>query len=85
MPIYKYKSFEEAEQAVWNFQPDETYFRKVAELWNFANKLLPVSYPKGIYKFRSMKEANNHREQCELEHARKIQNARYSSCRTEST
>ena len=47
MPVYKYKTFEEAERALWNFHPDEAYFRKVADLWNFANKLLPVSYSKG--------------------------------------
>lgn len=57
MPIYKYKSFEEAEQALWNFHPDETYFRKVADLWHLANKFLPFSYPKGIFKFQSMEEA----------------------------
>jgi hypothetical protein len=84
MPIYKYKSLEEAEWALWNFNPDETYFRKVAALWNLANRILPISYPKGIFKFRSMEEANNHRDQCELERARKIQKARCSSGRTES-
>jgi hypothetical protein len=79
MPVYKYKTFEEAERALWNFHPDEAYFRKVAELWNFANKLLPVSYSKGIFKFRSMEEANKHRDQCELEHAGKIQDGRCPS------
>jgi hypothetical protein len=73
MPIYKYESLEEAEWALWNFHPDETYFRKVADLWNFANRFLPISYPKGIFKFRSMEEANKHRDQLELEHAKKIQ------------
>ena len=38
MPVYKYKTFEEAESALWNFRPDEAYFSRVAELWNFANK-----------------------------------------------
>jgi hypothetical protein len=35
--------------------------------------LLPISYPKGIFKFRSMEEANKHRDQLEIEHAKKIQ------------
>ena len=73
MPIYKYKTFEEAERALWNFHPDETYFRKVADLWSFANRLRPVAYPKGIFKFRSLEEANKHREHWELENAKKIQ------------
>jgi hypothetical protein len=73
MPIYKFKSFEEAEQALWNFHPDEAYFRKVADLWNFAGRLLPISCQKGIFKFKSLEAANKHRDQLELEHAKMIQ------------
>ena len=76
MPIYKYKTFEEADRALWHFHPDEAYFTKVADLWNFAGRLLPISYPKGICKFRSMEEANMHRDQLELEHAKMIQDSR---------
>ena len=64
------KTFEEAERASWNFYPDEAYFSKVADLWSFANRLLPVSYPKGIFKFRNIEEANKHRDQWDLEHAK---------------
>ena len=81
MTIYKYKTFEEAERALWNFHPDETYFRKVAELWSFANRLSPVSCPTGIFKFRSLEEANKHRDQWELEHAKKIQSTRGAASR----
>jgi hypothetical protein len=73
MPVQKFKTFEEAERALWNFHPDEAYFARVAELWDFANKLNPVSYPKGIFKFRTIEEANKHREELELAHARKKQ------------
>lgn len=72
MPVYKYKSFEEAERALWNFHPDEAYFQRVAELWEFAKKLNPINYPPGIFKFRNIEEANRHREEVELEHAKKI-------------
>lgn len=71
MPIFKYKTFEEAERALWNFHPDESYFKKVAELWNFANKLSTIQYPKGIFKFKNLKESNKHREKIELEYALK--------------
>ncbi len=76
MPVYKYKTFEEAESALWNFHPDEAYFSQVAELWNFANKLCPITYPKGIFKYRSIEEANKQRDEWELAHAKKIQEAR---------
>ncbi len=76
MPIYKYRTFEEAEKALWNFHPDEVYFTKVAELWNYANKLSPIIYPKGIFKFKNIKEANKQREKFELKNAKKCSNFR---------
>lgn len=76
MPVYKYKTLEEAERALWCFSPDEEYYRRVAELWKFANQLAPVEYPRGIFKFRSIEEANRHREAVELAHAREIQRKR---------
>jgi hypothetical protein len=75
MPVQKFKTFEEAEKALWNFQPDEAYFARVAELWDFANKLNPISYPKGIFKFKTMEEANKHRDELERAHAAKKQDA----------
>lgn len=78
MPIYKYKTFEEAERALWNFHPDEEYFKRVAELWDFADKLNPIKYPKGIFKFKTLEEANRHREEIELAHTKNIQRKRIS-------
>jgi hypothetical protein len=79
MPTFKYKTFEEAERAFWNFHPDESYFHKVSELWQFADKLCPISYPKGIFKFRSIEEANKQRNEWEMQHAKKIRSERNSS------
>ena len=76
MPIYKYKTFEEAERALWNFHPDEAYYKRVAELWDFADKLNPIKYPAGIFKFKTIEEANRHREEIELAHAKKLQQER---------
>ncbi len=72
MPVFKYKTFEEAERALWNFHPDESYFRRVAELWDFADKLCPICYPRGIFKYKSIEEANKQREEWELAHAKKL-------------
>lgn len=81
MPVYKYKTFEDAEKALWNFSPDEAYFKKVAELWEFANKLSSFRYPKGVFKFRTIEEANKHREEWELTFAKKLQSKRKSASR----
>jgi hypothetical protein len=74
MPVQKFKTFE---RALWNFHPDEAYYARVAELWDFANKLNPISYPKGIFKFRTIKEANKHREELELAH---VKEPAYRNC-----
>jgi len=58
MPVQKFKTFEEAEKALWNFKPDDAYLARIAELWDFATKLNPISYPKGIFKFKTIEEAN---------------------------
>ena len=70
MPVYKFKTFRDAERALWNFKPDESYYEKLKDLWDFADKLNPIEYPKGIFKFTTLQEANNHREEWEFNHAK---------------
>jgi hypothetical protein len=81
MPVYKYKTFEEAEKALWNFHPDEAYFKRVATLWDFANKLAPIRYPHGIFKFKTIEEANKQREEWELAYAKQFQAKRKATIR----
>jgi hypothetical protein len=72
MPVYKFKTFEDAEKALWVSKLDEAYYKKVAELWEFANELRPVQFPKGIFKFKNIEEANKHREKLEKNIAEKL-------------
>ena len=74
MPVEKFDTFDEARQALWNFQPDEDYFRELSALWEFADKLSPVRFPRGVLKFKTLEEANKHRLAWELEHGKKIMN-----------
>jgi hypothetical protein len=76
MPVYKYKTFEDAEKALWNRKPDEKYLERVAELWEFANELNPIIYPRGIFKFKTFEEANKHREEIEINHAKQLRKKR---------
>ena len=69
MPIYKYKTFQDAEKALWNLEPDENYYKHASELWEIANQLSPVTYPRGIFKFRNIEDANKHREEWEIKNA----------------
>lgn len=67
MSVYKYRTFEDAERALWNFNPDEAYFKRVPDLWAFADQLNSIVRPNGIFKFRSIEEANKHRDELECE------------------
>ena len=81
MPVYKYRTFEEAERALWNFSPDEAYFKRVAQLWAFADQLNSIIYPSGIFKFHTLEEANKHRYELELAHAKSVQGSAFSTKR----
>ena len=63
MPIQKFRTFEEAEHALWNLHPDIHYYRRVAELWNFAAKLRPMRCERGVSKFKTWEEANRGQEE----------------------
>ena len=61
MPLYKFKSFEEAEQALWNFKPDPEYYRQVSQLFDLAFRLAPPRNTPGILKYKSINEAGRDR------------------------
>lgn len=79
MSVYKYRSFEKAKRALWNFHPDINYFEQVAELWNLADKICPIIYPQGIFKYRSIEEANKQRKEWEFAHSENVLEASESS------
>ncbi len=55
MPIKKYTSFEEASKDLWILQPNERYYKKLKELFNFWDKLNNNKKPvKKIQKFRDI-------------------------------
>lgn len=73
MPVQKFKTLEDAEKALVINEPNEAYFKRVAQLFRFANKLNPIKWPKGIFKFRTIEDANQHREEIERAHMLKKQ------------
>lgn len=71
MSVRKFKSFEDAERALWCFKPDEAYYKKVAALWELGNKLCPPDFPRGIFKYRTIEDANRDKEKWVLANALK--------------
>ena len=59
MPVIKYRSFEEAQEAMWCFWPTREYYRKLADLFEFSNQIFshfqrPLP---GIFKYKSLDQA----------------------------
>ena len=76
MPVQKFRTFNEAEKALWCFEPDEEYFRKLREMYSLARELNPIRYPQGVFKYRSIEEAQQQQREWEMEHARSLRKQR---------
>lgn len=71
MGLQKFKTFEEAERALWCSNPDEKYFKQVRELFKLANRLYPPDFPRGVFKYRTLEEANHAKQEWLLQNALK--------------
>jgi hypothetical protein len=56
MPITKYKTFEEAEKALYCFNPDNNYYDRLEKFFQIATDLYPPKAKRGIIKFRTFEE-----------------------------
>lgn len=72
MPTYKYRDLDEADQALWNYNPGSDYFREINELFSMSEKLNPPACYRGLWKFKTFEEARQHRLETELENALKL-------------
>jgi hypothetical protein len=57
MPVFTYTSFEEARMALWEFNPGDEYYRRVARLFELGFALSPPRCRAGIREFRGIDEA----------------------------
>jgi hypothetical protein len=56
MGISKFKNLVDAERALWEFYPDDAYFKRVRGLFELAEHLLDGKDERGIKKYRSLEE-----------------------------
>ena len=61
--IQKFRTFQEADEALHCFEPNQEYFERVARLWDFVDWLCPRDYPRGIFRYGSIEEANEQSEE----------------------
>lgn len=53
MPVQKFKTFEEAERALWVLNPDEKYFERVKQMFEFWDKFPKKKVIRGIQKLKT--------------------------------
>jgi len=61
MQIQKFKTYEEASSALWNFNPGKEYFQQITSLFNLYNRVTKFSFPHGVFKYHNLKEAEEHK------------------------
>lgn len=82
MPIRKFRSIEEMDQArheLWCDRPDAAYFERVGKLWELSSRVNPRTLPRGVFKFRSLQEAQAHRDRLLSEHVQRLWRDRVTS------
>ena len=65
MPVYKYRSLEEAEAHLKELQSADP-LQRLSDVMDLVFALKPPrKIPRGVFKFKSLEEANEHRRQFE--------------------
>jgi len=65
MPIRKFRSVEEMEGTVRYEPGSPELFRAIRALWEFSARTFPRRFPPGVYRHRSIEDAQRQREICE--------------------
>lgn len=71
MPVEKFKSMKDAENALLTFEPDRQYYKNLKEFFKLATMLSPVRFPRGIFKYNTLEEADRQKRQWIRENAKK--------------
>lgn len=61
MPVYTYRSFEDAERALWESNPGPGYYRRIAQLFDLAFRLARPRAHRGVFTYASIEQAQEDR------------------------
>ncbi len=76
MPVQKFRSVEDMPAVDWCRTVDEAFFRRIARLWSRSSALSARIYPRGVFKFRSIEEAQEGRERVTRENIERLRRER---------
>ena len=72
MGVKTFRSVEEMESAVWR-EPGPALWRAIKAVWDFAERTVGARFPPGVYKHRSIEDAQKLRERWDEENFRRYQ------------
>jgi hypothetical protein len=78
MPVQKFRSVEDMPRVDWCDPRAENFSRRVAALWARSSAFSARIYPRGVFKFRSIEEAQEARERVTQENIDRIRRERES-------
>jgi hypothetical protein len=73
MPVRKFRDVSEMEDTLWYERNDPALPRAIASVWDFAARVCPLQFPRGVHKYRSIEEANADRDRWEEANFRAFQ------------
>ncbi len=62
MPVYKYKTYQEARDALIVKNPDEKYYQMLSGFYETFGKIFTKRFPHGVFKFKTIEEAQKQKE-----------------------
>ncbi len=65
MPVRKFRSLQQMEDSLWRSSEDPRLAEAIARVWEFADRTCPRRFPPGVYRHRSIAEAQSLRDQWE--------------------
>lgn len=76
MPIQKFRSVKDMPPVPWCDSLDEECLRRIAKLWARSAAFSSRIYPRGVFKFRSLEEAQEARERVTQENIERLRKER---------
>ena len=76
MPVRKFRDVSEMESVLWREPGTAELYRAIARVWSFAARTCRLRFPAGVYRHRSIDDAQLCREAWEAENFRRFQERR---------